>query len=168
MAETTAVAETTPPMSDVQDGAEKRSRFAESLNNIDLIRQVVIVLSLVISLALVVFIMMWAYEPEMRPLGKMETEELVETLNFLDQNNIDYKVDGRTVLVQSGEYQNIRLLMTRAGLITDSEAGENILLQDMGFGVSQRLEGERLKYSREQQLGETIASLNPVKQARVL
>lgn len=156
----------------VADGAtsadEGKSGFAESLNNIDLIRQVVIVLSLVISLALVVFIMMWAYEPEMRPLGKMETEELVETLNFLDQNKIDYKVEGHTVMVESSDYQNIKLMMTRAGLISDAEAGDNILLQDMGFGVSQRLEGERLKYSREQQLAEAIATLNPVKKARVL
>ena len=147
---------------------DSKSGFADTLNNIDLIRQVVIVLSLVISLALVVFIMMWAYEPEMRPLGRMETEELVETLNFLDQNKIDYKVEGHIVMVQSSEYQNIKLMMTRAGLISDMAEGDSILMQDMGFGVSQRLEGERLKYSREQQLGEAIASLNPVKRARVL
>ncbi|MBW8190806.1 flagellar M-ring protein FliF [Neiella marina] len=131
-------------------------------------RQVVIILSLAISLALLIFVMMWAYEPDMRPLGKMDTEELIETLNFLDQNKIDYKIDGNTVLVNMSEYQNIRLLMTRAGLVQDHEAGDNILMQDMGFGVSQRLEGERLKYSREQQLATAIEALNPVKKARVL
>ena len=147
---------------------DPKSGMFDTLNNIDMIRQVVIVLSLVISISLVVFIMMWAYEPEMRPLGKMETQELVETLNFLDQNKINYKVDGQVVMVESSEYQNIKLMMTRAGLIQDTDAGDNILLQDMGFGVSQRMEGERLKYSREQQLADAIASLNPVKHAKVL
>nr|WP_285817631.1 flagellar basal-body MS-ring/collar protein FliF [Echinimonas agarilytica] len=147
---------------------DQKSSFFDSLNNIDLIRQVVIVLSLAISLALVIFILMWAYEPEMRPLGKMDTEELIETLNFLDQNKINYNVDGSVVMVESSDYQNIRLMMTRAGLMSEGETGDNILMQDMGFGVSQRLEGERLKFSREQQLAKAIESLNPVKRARVL
>ncbi|GGA78060.1 flagellar M-ring protein [Neiella marina] len=150
------------------DSEPSKNKVLEGLGNIDLMRQVVIILSLAISLALLIFVMMWAYEPDMRPLGKMDTEELVETLNFLDQNKLDYKIDGNTVMVKMSEYQNIRLLMTRAGLINDSEAGDNILMQDMGFGVSQRLEGERLKYSREQQLAKAIEALNPVKKARVL
>ncbi|MBD1389863.1 flagellar M-ring protein FliF [Neiella sp. HB171785] len=150
------------------DSESTKNKVLEGLGNIDLMRQVVIILSLTISLALLIFVMMWAYEPDMRPLGKMETQELIETLNFLDQNKIDYKIDGNTVMVKMSEYQNIRLLMTRAGLINDAEAGDSILMQDMGFGVSQRLEGERLKYSREQQLAKAIEALNPVKKARVL
>ena len=144
------------------------SLFTRSLQNIDLMRYVVMVLSLVISLTVVVFILMWAYKPEMRPLGKMDTEELIEVLNFLDQNQITYEVDGKTVMVEADDYQNIRLMMTRAGLVSEVKPGDSILMQDMGFGVSQRLEGERLKFSREQQLAEAIAALEPIKSAKVL
>jgi flagellar M-ring protein FliF len=41
-------------------------------------------------------------------------------------------------------------------------------MQDMGFGVSQRLERERLKHSREQQLARTIEELQDISRAKVL
>ena len=41
-------------------------------------------------------------------------------------------------------------------------------MQDMGFGVSQRLERERLKHGREQQLARTIEELKNVTRAKVL
>ena len=41
-------------------------------------------------------------------------------------------------------------------------------MQDMGFGVSQRLETERLKFSREQQLARTIEELKAISRAKVL
>jgi flagellar M-ring protein FliF len=41
-------------------------------------------------------------------------------------------------------------------------------MQDMGFGVSQRLEQERLKLSRERQLGKAIEQMKQVRTARVL
>ena len=40
--------------------------------------------------------------------------------------------------------------------------------RDMGFGVSQRLEGERLKHAREQQIARTIEEISSVNRARVL
>ena len=49
--------------------------------------------------------------------------------------------------------------MVRAGLNQEKQAGDDILLQDMGFGVSQRLEQERLKLSRERQLSKAIEEM---------
>jgi flagellar M-ring protein FliF len=104
----------------------------------------------------------------MRPLGKMQTEELIETLDFLDAQKIDYQLDGNVVSVDETEYQNIKLLMTREGLDQGPTSGSDIIMQDMGFGVSQRLERERLKHGREQQLARTIEELNNVTRAKVL
>jgi flagellar M-ring protein FliF len=98
----------------------------------------------------------------------MQTEELIETLDFLDAQKIDYQLDGNVVSVDETEYQNIKLLMTREGLDQGPTSGSDIIMQDMGFGVSQRLERERLKHGREQQLARTIEELNNVTRAKVL
>ena len=41
-------------------------------------------------------------------------------------------------------------------------------MQDMGFGVSQRVEMERLKHAREQQIAATIEDIASIQKARVL
>ena len=59
-------------------------------------------------------------------------------------------------------------MLAREGLTDAPSQGSEILMQDMGFGVSQRLETERLKHSREQQLARTIEELKSISRARVL
>ncbi len=154
--------------SDSDDQQEQKSGYLSSLNGVDLLRQVTLVIALGICLAIAIFIIIWARQPDMRPLGKMQTEELIETLDFLDAQKIEYQVDGNVVLVPETEYQNIKLLMTREGLEQGPTSGSDIFMQDMGFGVSQRLERERLKHGREQQLARTIEELNNITRARVL
>ena len=149
-------------------GQEQKSGFLGSFTGIDVLRQVTLIIALTICLAIAVFIMIWARQPDMRPLGKMPTEELIQTLDFLDAQKIDYELDGNTILVPETSYQNIKLLMAREGLEQTPDSGTDILMQDMGFGVSQRLERERLKHSREQQLARTIEELSNITRAKVL
>nr|WP_237668834.1 flagellar basal-body MS-ring/collar protein FliF [Vibrio sp. V39_P1S14PM300] len=144
------------------------SKFDMAIGDLDLLRQVVLVLSISICVALIVMLFFWVKEPEMRPLGAYETEELIPILDYLDQQKLTYKLDGNTVMVASSEYNNLKLDMVRAGLNQGSQAGDDILLQDMGFGVSQRLEQERLKLSRERQLSKAIEEMKQVRKARVL
>ena len=129
--------------SENDDQQEQKSGYLSSLNGVDLLRQVTLVIALAICLAIAIFIIIWARQPDMRPLGKMQTEELIQTLDFLDAQKIEYQVDGNVVLVPETEYQNIKLLMTREGLEQGPTSGSDIIMQDMGFGVSQRLEREQ-------------------------
>lgn len=148
--------------------APKNSPLA-FLSNSDVLRQVTLILALAICLAIAVFILLWGKEPEMRPLGQYSTEELVKTLDFLDQKQINYKVDGNSVLVPMTEYSNIVLQLKRGGVAQpELPTGDSLLLKDSGFGVSQRLEGERLKYSREQQLARAIEQYRNISKATVL
>lgn len=144
------------------------SKFDMAVGDLDLLRQVVLVLSISICVALIVMLFFWVKEPEMRPLGVFETEELIPVLDHLDQQKINYKLDGNTILVESSEFNSIKLDMVRSGLNQTGQAGDDILLQDMGFGVSQRLEQERLKLSRERQLAKAIEEMKQVRRARVL
>ncbi|MFQ2067474.1 flagellar basal-body MS-ring/collar protein FliF [Aeromonas veronii] len=153
------------------DENEQKSSALGFLSNTDVLRQITLILGLAICLAIAVFILLWGKEPDMRPLGTYTTQELVKTLDFLDQQKIPYEVDGKSVLVNAESYPTIQLALTRAGLAnaTDSRiGGEDILLKDSSFGVSQRMESERLKLSRERQLASAIEQFQNVAKAQVL
>jgi len=152
------------PISEVPKGA-----IASFFSNVDVLRQISMIIGLLIVLAIVVIIWSWGKEADYRPLGSYQTDELISTLDFLDKQKITYKIEGSSILVVASEYQKIKLLMTRAGLVNDNaENGDDILLQDMGFGVSQRVEQERLKLSRERQLSLAIQAMKNVTKAQVL
>ncbi|MDR9825996.1 flagellar basal-body MS-ring/collar protein FliF [Vibrio sp. FNV 38] len=144
------------------------SKFDMAIGDLDLLRQVVLVLSISICVALIVMLFFWVKEPEMRPLASYETEELIPVLDYLDQQKQSYRLEGNTILVPSTDYNSLKLNMVRAGLNNQRHAGDDILMQDMGFGVSQRLEQERLKLSRERQLALAIEAMTQVRKARVL
>lgn len=148
--------------------AENKSGFMDTLGSADMVRQMTLVIVLVICVAIAVFIMIWAQEPDYRPMAKMDTQELIETLDYLDASQIDYKLEGNIIYVRNDEYQNIRLGMARQGLAKSTDAGTDIIMQDMGFGVSQRVEMERLKHAREQQIAATIQDIASIQKARVL
>ena len=147
----------------------QKSAISSFFSNVDVLRQISMIIGLLIVLAIVVIIWSWGKEADYRPLGTYQTDELITTLDFLDQQEIPYKLEGNNVSVMSDQYQKVKLLMTRAGLVNDNtENGDDILLQDMGFGVSQRVEKERLKLSRERQLALAIKEMKNVTNAQVL
>jgi flagellar M-ring protein FliF len=148
---------------------EQKSGFLGSMGGgMDMVRQISLIVALTICIALAVLIILWAREPDMRPLGTFETKELIETLDYLDSQKVDYSLEGQVVMVSGKEYQDIKLKLARAGLQQEQTTGDEILMQDSGFGVSQRLEMERLKHSREQQLARTIEQFQSIATARVL
>ena len=147
---------------------EQKSGFMGSMGGTDIVRQVAMIIALTICIAIAILIIMWAREPELRPLGTYETSELISHLDHLDAQKIEYKLEGNTILVRGDKYQDVKLSLNRAGVEKESNSGDEILMQDSGFGVSQRLEMERLKHSREQQLARTIEEFQSVARARVL
>ena len=154
---------------DDPSGQAPKGAISSFFSNVDVLRQISMIIGLLIVLAIVVIIWSWGKEADYRPLGTYQTDELISTLDFLDQQKILYKLEGNNVSVMSDEYQKIKLLMTRAGLVNDNtENGDDILLQDMGFGVSQRVEKERLKLSRERQLVLAIKEMKNITNAQVL
>lgn len=152
------------------DAPAAKSAPFKFLSNLDLLRQVTLILGLLICIAIAVFIFMWGNEPEMRPLGQYNTPDMIKTLDYLDQQKIDYKVQDNTILVNATEYSSVRLQLQRQGFSTSAEenTGDELLLRDPGFGISQRLESERLKLSREQQLSRAIEQFQGVGKATVL
>ena len=147
---------------------ENKSGLAAALGNVDMLRQLTLIMALAICLAIAVFVIMWANQPDYRFLAKLPTDQLIKTMDYLDANKVEYRQENNTISVRTDEYQQIKLMMAREGLTEEPNAGTEILMQDMGFGVSQRLETERLKHSREQQLARTIEDIQTISKAKVL
>lgn len=146
---------------------EHKSGMMGNLGGVDMMRQVTMILALAICLALAVFVMLWAQEPEYRPLGKMETQEMVQVLDVLDKNKIDYQIDVDVIKVPEDKYQEVKMMLSRAGVDT-AAASKDFLTQDSGFGVSQRMEQARLKHSQEENLARAIEQLQSVSRAKVI
>jgi flagellar M-ring protein FliF len=147
---------------------EQKSGFSAAIGNVDFMRQVTLVVALTICLAIAIFVIILANEPEYRFLTKLPTEQLIKTMDHLDANKVEYRQENNTISVPTDQYQNIKLLLAREGLTDEPSQGEDILMKDMGFGVSQRLERERLQFGREQQLAKTIEQLKSISRAQVL
>lgn len=150
------------------DIEEQKSGFAAKLGNVDILRQLTLVVALSICLAIAVFVIILANEPDYRFLSKLPTEQLIKTLDFLDSNQVEYRQENNTISVPTSDYQNVKLLLAREGLTNEPTQGNDILMKDMGFGVSQRMERERLKYGRELQLAKTVEQLQSISRAKVL
>lgn len=148
--------------------APARSPLVDTLTSTETIRQVTMIVTLVVCVAIAIFIFIWSKEPNYRPLVQMAPQEMIETLDHLDLNQIKYKIEGNTIYVLDSQYKDVKLGMVRQGISHQASEGTDIIMQDMGFGVSQRVEMERLKHAREQQIARTIEAMDGVGQARVL
>ena len=146
---------------------EHKPGMMANLGSADSLRQITMILALAICLALAVFVMLWAQEPEYRPLGKMETEEMVQVLDVLDKNKVKYQIDVDVIKVPEDKYQEVKMMLSRAG-IDNSTTSKDFLTQDSGFGVSQRMEQARLKHSQEENLARAIEQLQSVSRAKVI
>ncbi|MCL1076631.1 flagellar basal body M-ring protein FliF [Parashewanella spongiae] len=151
------------------DGAaqEHKSGMLGGLGSSNALRQVTMILALAVCLALAVFVILIAQEPEYRPLGKMDTQEMIQVLDVLDKNKIDRKIEVDVVLVPENKYQEVKLLLSRAG-VESSSKNDDYLSKDSGFGVSQRMEQARLKHSQEMNLARAIEELKRVSRAKVI
>ncbi|PIP79943.1 MAG: flagellar M-ring protein FliF [Gammaproteobacteria bacterium CG22_combo_CG10-13_8_21_14_all_40_8] len=142
------------------------SGLITGMENLSLFKQVGLMLGLAVSVALGVVTVLWGQSSEMRVLNDIEKQSISDAITYLDQNQIDYKLnsDGN-LLVPQDKYQKIEIELTSQGLV--NAGGDDFLRKDSGFGVSQRLERARLVRSQENQLANTIAQFSGIKAVQV-
>ncbi len=174
---------TEPPVADgagaAADKAEKASampRLKEFFKNGEILRRLVILGLLVLFITGGIFGLVsfnsTSEAPAMRTLGHYSPDEIGKVLDFLDLEGFEYRLSqGDTILVQVSDYAAVRELMLRRGIavpVESNDEGDSILMTDSGFGVSQRLEGERIKHGREMQLARAIERIDGIEHATVL
>lgn len=138
------------------------------MNRLSVVRQVGLMVGLAASVALGIALVMWSRDTDYRPLGTLDQAETLSIINYFQSANIPYKLDSSgVVMVPSADFQQLKLQLAQQGLMTGPASGEEILKQDSGFGVSQKLENARLLRSREMELARTIEKIAGVKAATV-
>lgn len=154
----------------------KSSKIKDFFQNGEVLRRFVILGFLVVFLSAVILglfsLQSSPSSTAYRQLGVYNVEQIGKVLDFLNLQGYDYKLNGQdTILVKVDDYAKINDQMLRQGIATpqnNNDIGDSILMTDSGFGVSQRLEGERIKHNREIQLARAIERIDGVNHATVL
>ncbi len=142
-------------------------------------RRLIIIAFLVIFIAAIIFAIITFTSSDsrsssdtQRQLGQYSAQEIGSVLDFLDNEGYKYKLVGNnTITVLAKDYNEITEMMLRKGIALPKEktdVGDQIIMTDTGFGVSQRMENERIKHGREIQLARAIERIDGVQHATVL
>ena len=150
-----------------------KNRLSEFLRNGEILRKLIILGFLVLFLTGAVFGLLSLQAnnsaASQRSIGRYTPEELGKVIDFLSLQGYNYTLNGDNVLVHVDDYAMVREAMLRNGVAINKIAEQDaLIMKDNGFGVSQRLESERIKHSRELQLANAITRINGVEHATVL
>lgn len=150
-----------------------KTKVTDFLHNGEILRKLIILGFLVLFLMGAIFGLMSLQDSSenasMRSLGRYSAQDIGPVLDFLNVQGYTYKLSGDSILVPISDFNTVREAMLRNGVAVNKVADEEaLIMQDSGFGVSQRLEGERINHSKEMQLANAIERMNGVEHATVL
>ncbi|PCI65160.1 MAG: flagellar M-ring protein FliF [Gammaproteobacteria bacterium] len=138
------------------------------MSSLEPLKQVGILIAIAASIALGVFIALWSNDPPMRPLPSLQAEASMDVINYLEQQQIPYKVgtDGK-ILVPQSQYNMIKIELGSQGVSIQDQSTTSYLDKEVGFGVSQRMEKARLLRSQERELKNTLEQFSGVRAVKV-
>ena len=154
----------------------KTSGIKDFFKDSEMVHRLIILGFLVIFVAAIIFAVISfsssGKSPESeRKLGQYSTQDIGSVLDFLENEGYKYRLLGNTISVDVKDYNEITEKMLRKGIALPQEKtdeGDQIIMSDTGFGVSQRMENERIKHGREVQLARAIERIDGVQHATVL
>lgn len=144
--------------------------LVEGFNNLNLIRQIGLMIALASSVAIGFAVVLWTQGDDYRPLyaglDRLDSKEVIE---ILESSNINFKVDEKSgaLLVTAEQIHDARMKLAEMGLPNDASIGFELLDQEQPLGTSQFMESARYRRSLEGELARTITSINSVRHSRV-
>ena len=144
--------------------------FLEGFSNLNLLRQVGLMITLAASVAAGVADVFMIMGSDYRPLyGRMDHMDMNNVIDVLDQNQIKYKLDERTgsLLVESDDVHMARLKLAEFGMPGDANVGFELMDKEQPLGTSQFIENTRYQRSIEGELARTITNITSIRSARV-
>ncbi len=135
-----------------------------------LLRQAGVLVALAASVALGLYVVLWARAPEYSVLyTDLSERDLSQVVDALNSNNVPYRMDHRSgvILVAADQVHDARLKLAAAGLPKSAGMGFEMLDEEQGFGTSQFIEQARYQRAVEGELSRSIARINNVRSARV-
>lgn len=149
---------------------EKLQSSISGFSVMPLARQIAILIMIAASVAVGTVVVLWAKEPNYRPLYQnLSAEDGAAIADAMQQAGIPHKIDGATgtLLVDGADLHRARMIVAKDGLHHGSGSGFERLGQEQGLGTSQFMERARYVHAMEGELARTIAGFSNVKSARV-
>ncbi len=159
-----------PANADGGSPVSRQSDFMEGFGGLTILRQIGLMVGLAASVAIGVWVVLWAQEDDYMPLyTNLDQMDPTDVLNALDSSQINYKVDNNTgaLLVVSSQIYDARLQLASAGISPDGSFGLELLNEEQPLGTSQFMESARYMRGLEGELARTISSIRSVRGARV-
>ncbi len=151
-------------------GTKGGTDLVEGFNNLNLLRQVGLMIGLAASVAIGFWVVLWTQSEDYRPLnGPGDRFDPAEVAQVLDTLEIPYKIDlaSGSMLVPVDHVHKARLKLAEAGVAGNKEIGFELLDKEQPLGTSQFMETTRYRRSLEGELARTISSIQAVRSARV-
>jgi flagellar M-ring protein FliF len=133
-------------------------------------RQLGLLLSLALVLALLGAAFTYATRPAMVPVMSGMTErDTSDAMDALSRNGFKFKLDGASgrLLVPASSLHEARIRLATEGLPRSATSGFETLGRDSGFGTSRMVENARYHHALEGELARSIMTLHGVDSARV-
>ncbi|GHE37473.1 flagellar basal-body MS-ring/collar protein FliF [Vulcaniibacterium thermophilum] len=140
------------------------------LQDLPSLRQFVLLVGLAGAIAAGLWLFFWTQRPGYVPLfAELAPRDAAEVTEALGAAGIEYKLDDATgaVKVPEDKLHEARLKLASQGLPQQADRGFELIAKDPGFGVSQFVENARYQHALETELARTVATLRPVRSARV-
>lgn len=135
-----------------------------------ILRQAGVLVGIAASVALGVYVVMWARTPNYSLLySDLSDRDAAQIADTLKGSDVPYRIDpdSGAVLVATSHVHDARLKLAAAGLPKSAGMGFELMQEDQGFGTSQFLERARYQRAMEGELSRSIARINSVRSARV-
>lgn len=149
---------------------EKAGAWFDRLQSLQITRRIGLMAMIAVAVAAGLFVFFWSQKPAYTPLYTgLDEKGTAEATDLLRTAQIPFKLDPATgaITVPEDKLYDARLKLAGSGLTDNGNMGFEVMEKDPGFGVSQFVENARYQHALETELARTIASLRPVREARV-
>ena len=153
-----------------EQATEKAAQAMVKLQDMQLGRKLGTMLMIALAVAAGLYVFFWSQKPDYSPLYTgLDPKATAEATDLLRAANIPFKLDQATgaISVPEAHLHDARLKLAGSGLTDSGRLGFELMERDPGFGVSQFVESARYQHALETELVRTIATLRPVRDARV-
>lgn len=134
-------------------------------------RQMGLLVGITVAVAVGIWIFTWSQKPAYVPLyAGLAAKDGGEVIEALRTAEASYRIDPASgaITVPEDKVSELRMKLATQGLPqAESSSGIASIQGDQGFGVSQFMENARYQHALETELARTIATLRPVRSARV-
>ncbi len=143
----------------------------KGIGNLSMARQIGLMLSLALSVAIGIAVVLWSQEDSYGLLySGMETADATEIIETLDQMGVDYSVETESgaIMVPADQVRKLKLKLAAQGLPRTKSSGYDLLEKESGFGTSKNVELMRFQRALEGEIAKTVSTIQNVKTAKVL